>query len=177
MNSELVDDHEVGNASYSIVSPLGALTRGEGSKEASQNHDDVSDDGNEYVGTAQSSEEAEIHEQKWSSNAPIDITSPVDLTLNLVDLCREVLVFNLDQGGGEGNTITVGHGIVRDCGEGGDEGSQDVEEAFLLDGDRLALYSPNASRVGITYDRDAESHGVEGEGGDDHDHEDDPKKL
>ena len=57
-------------------------------------------------------------------------------------------MFNLDEGSGEGNTITVGHGIVRDCGESGDEGSQDVEEAFLLDGDRLALCSPDASQLG-----------------------------
>lgn len=52
INSKLVDDNQVGKAGHSIPAPLGALRHGKSSEEASQNHDDVSDDRNENVGAS-----------------------------------------------------------------------------------------------------------------------------
>ena len=62
IDTELVDDDQVGEASHGIPAPLGACLDGESSEEAGQNHDDVSDDGDEDVGTAEASNESQIHE-------------------------------------------------------------------------------------------------------------------
>ena len=69
-----------------------------------------------------------------------------------------------------GNAITGGHGEVGDGGKGGDESCQDVEHAFLLAGISMPLLTMGRE----TYSWDTESHCVEGEGSDDHDHKDDP---
>jgi len=60
VNGELVDDNQVGNASNGIVSPFGALVVAKSSKETGQDHDDISNDGNEDVGAAQASEEGKV---------------------------------------------------------------------------------------------------------------------
>lgn len=62
VNGELVDDNEIGDASNGIVSPFGALVVAKGSKETGQDHDNISNDGNEDVGAAQASEEGKVHE-------------------------------------------------------------------------------------------------------------------
>lgn len=61
VNGELVDDNEIGDASNGVVSPFGALVVAKGSKETGQDHNDISNDGNEDVGAAQASEEGKIH--------------------------------------------------------------------------------------------------------------------
>lgn len=131
---ELVDNDEVGNASNSIPSPLGSVLNGESSEETGQDHDEISNNGDEDVGTCKTGQEAEIEEEEWGGNAPVDITGPVDLTLddllNIGDLALAVV------GGNDGvvaDTITDGHGEVGDGGKGGDESGQDVEQTFLLE--------------------------------------------
>ncbi len=133
IDSKLVDDNEVGNASHGVVTPLGSSLGSKGSKETGEDHDHISDNGNENVGTAQATKEAKIQKQEWGGNTPVDVSSPVDFTLNDIVSVREVLLGMLDLGLVDGDTITDSHGEVRDHGEGGDEGSQDVEQAFLLD--------------------------------------------
>ena len=73
------------------------------------------------------------------------------------------------------NAIVDGHGKVGDGSEGGDEGSQDVEQAFLLrkSQGRRVLPRVRQSRWG-TYDWNTEGHYVEGNGGDEHNDEDNP---
>lgn len=51
IDGKLVDDDQVSKAAHGIPSPFRALVDGNGSEEASQHHDDVSDDSDEDVGT------------------------------------------------------------------------------------------------------------------------------
>ena len=132
VDGELIDDNEVGNAGHGIPAPLGRLVNRKGSEETSQDHDDISNDGNENTGTAETGQETEIKKQEWGGETPVDITSPVDLTVNSVIGVGEVLLGVLDEDLVLANTITNSHGIVGESGEGGDESSQDVEETFLL---------------------------------------------
>ena len=53
---KLVDNNQVRNTSHGIPSPFRALLDSEGSKEAGQDHDHISDNGNEDIGTAQPSQ-------------------------------------------------------------------------------------------------------------------------
>ena len=133
VDTELVDNDEVGNAGNGVPSPLGTLVNGEGGKEAGEDHDDVSHDGDEDVGTCETGQEGEIEEQEWGGDAPVDVAGPVDLTVDdLLDIGDVLLgVVGLDDLV-LADAVTDGHGEVGDCREGGDEGCDDVEEAFLL---------------------------------------------
>ena len=62
VKGELVDDNQVGDASHGVPTPFGALLDSKSSEKTGQNHDHISDNGNEDVGTAQSSEQAKVHE-------------------------------------------------------------------------------------------------------------------
>ena len=79
------------------------------------------------------------------------------------------------------DTVTDGHGEVGDGSEGSDERSQDVEHAFLLRLGRKHERQLGAGERPLewwkTYDWDTESHGVERNGGDDHNDEDNPLRL
>jgi len=157
INDELVHDDEVGNASPGIVSPLlGLIVGNEGSEEAGDDHNEIGHDGNENAGSVEAGKEAEIKEEEGSGEGPVDVTGPVDLTVDvLVDVWEAFLsLFLEDMDDVEAGPVAGGHGIVRDEGEGGDEGGEDVEESFVS--------------------WDTVGHGVEGEGGDTHDNGDDP---
>lgn len=72
------------------------------------------------------------------------------------------------------NTGLDSHSVVRDGRKGSDEGSQDMEETFLL------YYVSVAQAPGFwegTYNWDTEGHHVEGEGGNQHDDKDSPDKM
>ena len=60
VEGKLVDNDQVGNTSHGIPSPFGALFDGEGSEETGQNHDHISDNGNENVGPVQTSEQGKV---------------------------------------------------------------------------------------------------------------------
>ena len=62
VEGELVDNDQVGDAGHGVPPPFGALLDSESSEKTGQNHDHISDNGNENVGTAQSSEQAKVHE-------------------------------------------------------------------------------------------------------------------
>lgn len=132
VEGKLVDNDQVRNASHGVPCPFWALLNSEGSKETGQDHDDISDNGNENIGTAQSSEQAKVQEQEWGGDAPIDVAGPVDLAVDGLEGVGEVLLGVLDGDLILANTIVNGHGEVGDGSEGGDKGSQDVEQAFLL---------------------------------------------
>lgn len=132
IEGELVDDDQVGNASHSVPAPLGRLVDGEGSEETSQDHDNVSNDGDEDAGTVQAGQEAKIEQEEWGGETPVDVAGPVNLTIDDVVGVGEMLLLVLDGDLVLAHTITDSHGIVGEGGEGGDEGSQDVEETFLL---------------------------------------------
>ena len=123
VNGELIDNDEVGNTSKGIVSPFRALCFNESSEESGQNHDEVSNDGNEDIGTTQASKEAEIHEQKRGGKTPIDIAGPVDLTVDGLGGVGYMIVLFLESDFIDANTITACHGEVGNGGKSSDEGS------------------------------------------------------
>ena len=73
------------------------------------------------------------------------------------------------------NTIVNGHGKVGKGSEGGDEGSQDVEHAFLLRRRQCQRVMPTVNwNDWYPYNWDTECHRIEGNGRDKHDNEDNP---
>ncbi len=132
VDGELVDDDQVGNASHGVPAPLGRLVDGESSEETGEDHDDVRHDGDEDAGTIHAGQEAEVEQQERGGDTPVNIAGPVDLTVDDVVGVWEVLLGVLDGDLVLADTITDSHGIVGDGGEGSDEGSQDVEQSFLL---------------------------------------------
>jgi len=131
VEGELVDDDEIGNAGHGVVSPSSALLVGQTGEETSQDHDDIGNNGNRKAGTVQASKETEIDEQEWGGDAPVDVTSPVDLTMKGLVGGVSMLVLLLEGDSRVTDALAGGHGEVGDSSESGDEGSQDVEESFL----------------------------------------------
>lgn len=175
IDGELIDDGEIGNASDGIISPLGTLINGKSSKETSQNHNDVSDNGNENVGTAQACEKSKIQEQERGGDTPINISGPVDFTEDGLEGIREVLLGLLDGDFVVRHAIIDSHGIIRDGGKGRDEGSQDVEQPFLL---KLGQHcNTNVLTTRGTYDRLTEGQDVKADGRQDHEDKDDPESY
>lgn len=174
VDGELIDNDQVGNASHGVPAPLGRLVDLESSEETGEDHDEVSHDGDEDAGTIHAGQEAEVEQQERGGETPVNIAGPVDLTVDDVVGVWEVLLGVLDGDLILADTITDSHSIVGDGGEGGDEGSQDVEQSFLL-GIGLAAVDRLVGYL-FTYDRDTEGHDVEGQGRNEHDHEDDPSE-
>jgi len=132
VESKLIDDNQVGNAGHGVPAPLGSLLHGKGSKETGQDHDNISDNRDENVGTTKTSQKAKIEEQKWGGDAPVDITSPVDFTVDRLESVGKMFLGLLDGDLIVADAIIDCHGEVRDGSKGGDESSQNVEQAFLL---------------------------------------------
>lgn len=132
VEGKLVDNDQVCNASNGVPSPLWSLLNSEGSEETGQDHDDISDNGDEDIGTTEACKEAEIEEQEWGSDAPVYVTGPVNLTVDGLEGVGEVLLRLLDGNLVVRDTIIDSHGEIGDHSKGGDERSQDVEEALLL---------------------------------------------
>ena len=132
MDGKLVDDDEERETTHGVVCPFHTLVRSKGSKHTGQDHDDIGHDGDENVGTTQAGEEAKIQEQKRGGDAPVDVSGPVNGTLDGLVGVGYMLVGFLDHDLDGADAVTGCHGEVRDGGESGDEGRQDVEETFLL---------------------------------------------
>ena len=76
---ELPDDDEVGNAGNGVPAPLlGGRLAAESGEETSQDHDDVGNNGNEDVATAEASKKGEVEKKERSGDGPVNVTSPVD---------------------------------------------------------------------------------------------------
>ncbi len=78
VNRKLIDDDKERGATHGVVSPLDTFFRSKGREETGQDHDDISHDGDEDVGTTQTGEEGKIQEQKGGGDTPIDVSGPVD---------------------------------------------------------------------------------------------------
>ena len=113
IDSELPDDNEVCEAGNGVPSPLGRGTlRAESSEETSENHDQVSNDGNGEVSAVHASQETKVEKQKRSGDSPVDVTSPEDLALDLVVGIRDVVVLLTDVDAVDRDTLTGGHGEI-----------------------------------------------------------------
>lgn len=132
-NGKLVDNNEVGNAAPGVPAPLGGIvTLAESSEETSQDHNDVCNDCHHDVGSTETSKQGKIEKQKWSGNAPVNISCPIDLTEDLLVGIWDLLVLFSVGVRGVADTITNSHGEVGQEGESCDAASDDVEETFLL---------------------------------------------
>ena len=88
---ELIYDHEISDAGNGVPAPLWTFLNGEGCEETSQDHDNIGNHGNKDIGTSQTSQERKIQEQEWGCDAPVDITGPVNFTVDSLVGIREVL--------------------------------------------------------------------------------------
>ena len=132
VEGKLVDDDQECKAGPGVPSPLLAVAVAVGSKETGKDHDEICNNGNENVGTAEASEQSKIEKQEWGRDAPVDITCPVDLTVGYLDCVWNMLVALDLHNLVVALSISSGHGKVGQEGKGGDESSQNMEESFLL---------------------------------------------
>lgn len=129
VQGKVPDDKEVGNAGNGVPAPLLRSTLlAESSKEASQDHDQVSGNGKENVSTSHASQKTEIEKKEGSGDGPVNITGPVDLTLDLDKCVGNMVMLLTDGGGDERNTVTSGHGKVGQGSGDGDGGGDDMVE-------------------------------------------------
>ena len=77
----LVDNDKVGNTSPEVPAPFLAVVLSISSEETGEDHDNVGHDGNEDVGTAETSQKSKVEQEERSSNAPVDVSCPVDLSV------------------------------------------------------------------------------------------------
>ena len=133
VEDELPDNDEVGNAGNGVPAPLlGGLLRAERGEEASEDHDDVGNNGNQDVGTGKTSEQRKVEKKERGGDSPVNVAGPVDLAVDVVLGGRDVLVVLLLGGVVVADTVTAGHGEVGESGEGDNEGGQDVIQTLGL---------------------------------------------
>jgi len=133
VDCQMPDDHEVSHASNSVPTPLlGCALATECRKEASQNHDNIRNDGHEDMGTIETGQQAEIEEQEGCRDGPVDIASPVDLALHLGVGVRNVVMLMADMGDMDRNTVAGRHGEVGESRSYSDPSSDDVIQTASL---------------------------------------------
>lgn len=125
-------NHDVGNTSHSIVSPLLSPRCAKGSEESGEHHDDISNNSDENIGTVYASKEAEIEEKKWGGDTPVDVTCPQDLTVDSLSKVWTTFNGGLILDGSIGFAVAGSHGEVGNCGKESDAGSKNVEQSLLL---------------------------------------------
>lgn len=151
VDDEHPDDNEVGDASNGVPAPLlwSALSA-ESSEETGQDHDDVGDDGEHDAATVHASEECKVEEQKWSGERPVDVSSPVDLAVDVVLGVWNVLVRLADGDVVVADTVAGGHGEVRESSSGGDQAGDNVIETLAL-GEMSASMPEMEGNTGTAY--------------------------
>jgi len=154
-DGKLVDDDEVSYTSHSIVSPFLAIIGTEGSEETEENHDEISYNSDDDGRSIETGKESQIEEQERSGERPINVTSPEDLTVDVLNGVRNMLVGFLDDNVGEGVSVTSSHGKVGDSCKDCDERRDDMEESLL--------------------DWNSVRHANESKGREEHEYEDDPE--
>jgi hypothetical protein len=120
-------DH-VGEASNGVPAPLlrAGVVLAESSEETSQNHDDIGDNGHEGMGAIDASKQAKVEEQQGRGDAPVNITTIVHLAANHA-LLVFLLAVRIDAV--LGNSLTSGHGKVRERGGDDNHRRDDVVQA------------------------------------------------
>ena len=82
VEGELPDNDEVCNAGNGIPAPLLSIAGAKGSEETSKDHDEIGNYSNQDVGTGETSKESQVHEEEWGGERPVDVSGPVDLTVD-----------------------------------------------------------------------------------------------
>ena len=109
VKGEHPDDNEVGDAGNGVPAPLLRSTlAAKGGKETGKDHDDIGNKSEEDVTTAKTSEEAEIEKEERSGKGPVDISCPVNLTVDVLGRVWNVLVGLLDNDVVVADTVSSG---------------------------------------------------------------------
>jgi hypothetical protein len=134
IDSEMPDDDQESDARNGVPSPLlGGTLASESSKEAGQDHDDISDDGHQNVGAIEAREQAKVEQKKRSRHSPVHVTGPEDLAFNHGEGVRDVVVLMTDLGGVNRDSVAGCHGEVGDGSRDGDDRGDDMVESTCLE--------------------------------------------
>ena len=133
IDKEMPDNDKIGNAGNGIPSPLLRSTLAtECGKETSQNHDQVGSNGHDGAATVEAGKQTQIEKEQGGGQAPVDITSPVDLAVNvLVSVGHMLVALTLDNMM-IGDTHAGGHAKVGDGSSDGNHGGDEVVETLGL---------------------------------------------
>lgn len=80
--ANLIDNCNVCNACNGVPSPFLALVMAVGSKAASNDHNEICNNCNKDVGSVQTCQKRKVEEEKWSSESPVNITCPIDFSID-----------------------------------------------------------------------------------------------
>ena len=108
----MVDNDQVCDTGHGVPAPLWSLLNSKSSKKTGQDHDDISDNGNEDIGTAKTGEEAQVKKEKWGSETPVNIAGPVDFAVDGLEGVWVVLLGLLDGDLVVANTIVDSHAEI-----------------------------------------------------------------
>lgn len=84
------------------------------------------------MSTGHTSQEAEVEEQERCCQAPVDITGPVDFTVDMLKGIRNMVMLMANLDVVDRNTGASSHSKVRKSCSDGDDGGDDMVEAFSL---------------------------------------------
>jgi hypothetical protein len=113
VDSQVPDDHEVGDASDGVPAPLlGGTLTSESGEQTGQDHDDVRNDSHGDMSTIEASQQAEVEEEQRCGQSPVNIAGPVDLAMDLSEGIRNVVVLVADGDLVDRDTVTGRHGKV-----------------------------------------------------------------
>lgn len=101
-------------------------------EETGDDHDQVGGDGHEDVATVKTGEKAKVEQKERSGERPVDVTSPVDLAVDILGGVGNVLVLLADLDVVVVDTHASGHTEVGDGGNDGDEAGDDMVETAAL---------------------------------------------
>lgn len=131
VNGEHPDDNEVGNAGNGVPAPLlGSALTAEGGEETGQNHDNIGNNSQKDVATAETGKQSQVKEEERGGQAPVDVTSPVDLAVDVVGGVRDVAVGVSDSGAVVADAVASGHGEVGQRSKGDNESGDNVVETL-----------------------------------------------
>lgn len=101
-------------------------------EETGDDHDQVGGNGHEHVAATKTSEKAEVEQKERSGEGPVDVTSPVDLAVDVLGGVGNVLVLLADLDVVVVDTHAGGHTEVGDGGNDGDQAGDDVVKTAAL---------------------------------------------
>jgi len=126
VDNELIDNNKEGNASHGVPAPLVSPGTTVGSEQTSQDHDEISNNCNEDVCSVQSSKKRQVEKEERGGQAPVDVTGPIDLTIDVVVSVWDSMLMSLRLVGVVPVDAALGgHGVVgdgsNDCDQSGDD--------------------------------------------------------
>jgi len=126
-------DKDVGNAGNRVPAPL--LRRSlcaESSEKTGQDHDQISDNGHEDVGTRHARQKTEVEQQERRGDGPINVASVVDLAVDGLVRVGNMVVLGADDDLVERDAVAGSHCEVGERSRECDDGRDDVVQTLVL---------------------------------------------